>query len=439
MDILRKQVGRAQRRLILQQFLTVLVWSLFATLLVAFFALAVPKVWPLPVDASIWTASWLGGALAAGVLSAVAWTIAFGHSRIDAAIELDRRFGLKERVSSSLALGQEDLRGEMGQALVQDAVRRISRIDVTERFGIKGRWATLLPLVPATAVFVLMLAVPNAVAPPGREAEASLVVKKQVKNSTQELERKLAERQARAEEAGLKEAGDLLKKLQAGVGQLGKQDEDDRKQAMAKLNDLAEELKKRRAELGGHEQIRGQMNSLKNIKQGPADKMARALKDGDFGKALAELKELQKRVESASMNERQAAELAEQLKEMAEKMRQLADAHHQAKSELERQIEQLVKKGDMAEAGKLERQLEQLLRQNAQMDRLRQMAEKMGQCAQCLQQGDSPGGAQQLGQLAIDLDQMQLELDELQMLDEAMEEFGQAKESMNCKGCNGFG
>ena len=125
MEEIKRQVTTARRRLILQQFLTVVPWTLFATLLLAVCAIGATKIWPVNVDPTIWTWSWIGGSFAAGVLIASVWTYFVRYDTLNAAIEIDRRFGLKERVSSALSLAPEELESESGQALVHDASRRV--------------------------------------------------------------------------------------------------------------------------------------------------------------------------------------------------------------------------------------------------------------------------------------------------------------------------
>src|SRR5438105_4702441 len=98
MEEIRRQVGRAQRRLVLQQFWRVFGWSLFATLLLATIGLAIPRIWALNVDQRQWDWSWIGGGVGAGMLTAAIWTYVIRWTRLDVAIEIDRRFGLKERV-----------------------------------------------------------------------------------------------------------------------------------------------------------------------------------------------------------------------------------------------------------------------------------------------------------------------------------------------------
>jgi hypothetical protein len=73
------------------------------------------------------------------------------------------------------------------------------------------------------------------------------------------------------------------------------------------------------------------------------------------------------------------------------------------------------------------------------MDRLREMADKMSECSQCLGQGKVPDAEQQLGQLAGDLDQMQKELDELELIDDAFDQIAEAKNALNCQKCQGAG
>src|SRR5688572_29568631 len=98
MDTLRKQVRRAQRRILLQRFLGILCWCWFATLLVAAVGIGVSKYFP---EEFARVADWhsVAGALGSGLLIALAGTFLRRQPALDAAIEVDRRFGLRERVS----------------------------------------------------------------------------------------------------------------------------------------------------------------------------------------------------------------------------------------------------------------------------------------------------------------------------------------------------
>src|SRR5262245_45069826 len=92
MEEIKRQVGRARTRLVLQQFLRVFGWSLFTTLLLAVIGLAIPRIWILNLNQQVWDWSWIGGGIGVGLLMAAIWTYAIRRTRLDAAIELDRRY-----------------------------------------------------------------------------------------------------------------------------------------------------------------------------------------------------------------------------------------------------------------------------------------------------------------------------------------------------------
>src|SRR5262245_27741359 len=134
MDQIRKQVDRARRRLWVELFLSRLVKCCFFTLLAAVIAIAVPRVVAIENLPAQWDAWWLGGAAALGALVALTWTLVRGRSELDAAMEIDRRFDLKERVASSLSLPSDALETEAGRALLADAERAVRRLEIDERF-----------------------------------------------------------------------------------------------------------------------------------------------------------------------------------------------------------------------------------------------------------------------------------------------------------------
>jgi YidC/Oxa1 family membrane protein insertase len=68
--------------------------------------------------------------------------------------------------------------------------------------------------------------------------------------------------------------------------------------------------------------------------------------------------------------------------------------------------------------------------QQAQMNRLQQLAQQMAQAQQALQQGDGQKAANAMAQMAQQLDQMQKDMDEMKMLDAAMNQLDMAKDAM---------
>ena len=74
-----------------------------------------------------------------------------------------------------------------------------------------------------------------------------------------------------------------------------------------------------------------------------------------------------------------------------------------------------------------------------QMDELAKLADKMGQCAKCLQDGQLQDANAAMDQLMAGVGDLQQQLDEMQMLEDAMDQLAQARERMNCPDCDGFG
>ena len=446
MEEIKRQVSRARRRMVFAQFLRIAPWALFATLLLAAIGIAVPKIWVLPATATesakqIWLWSWVGGGVGLGLLIASVWTYVVRRDALSAAIEIDRRYGLKERVSSTLSLAPSELDSEIGRALMDDAVRRVARIDVREQFRVAPGWPLALPLFPAAVVILLTLFVANAVPPKKTDASdnAAAEARKQVKKSTEELKKKIEAQRKKAEEKGLHDADAIFKQLQDGLEKLSSKDDVDRKKALVELNDLAKTLEKRQKELGGAEKIRDKMQQLKNVEKGPADKVAKAMQDGNFKKALDEAKKLKDQLEKGELTKEQREQLAKQLNEMKDKVQEAVDAHKQAKAELEKEIQKKIDAGDTKGAGELQTKLDQLMKQDKQMGKLQEMADKLAKGAQAVKEGDPKEAANQMAQIADKLEKMAAEMEELQTVDEMMNEIADAKDAMNCKECEGEG
>lgn len=440
MEEIKRQVSRARRRLVLEQLLRVVGWSLFASLLIAAIGMAIPRIWVLAIDRQAWDIGWIAGGAAVGLLIASIWTYVIRRSPLEAAIELDRRYGLKERISSALALGPDELSSDIGQALVSDAIRRVERIDVGQEFKVAPTWRLVLPLVPVIALGMIAT-LPLAAA---KKAEATSQqpeeVKKQIKTATLKLQEKLRENQKRAEEIGLKD-GDLLKEVNKELDKMASKETADRKEALIKINDLAKELEKRKQELGGADKMRKDLDKLKDIAKGPADKMAEALKEGDFGKAEEEMKKLTEDLKAGKLNQEDQEKLAKQLEQVKEKLQQAMQDQKEARERLQQQIEQKLAEGKVGEAAKLQQQLDQMSQGAEQQEAMmQQLAEKLSQAAQNLQNGGDPKqAAEQLDKLAGELGKMQQQLEQADNLQEVLDQLADAKDAMNCETCKGSG
>lgn len=433
METLRKKVAGAQRRLNVEIFLKWLPWCLFVGLLAATVVMGVDRFRPLGVELWVWPATAVGAAFFVALIGT--W---WKHrDRLSAAIELDRRFGLRERVSTCLALGPENLASQAGQAVLRDAQRHAARLDVADRFGVRlSRWAAL-PLVPAAAVLAIALFVEPFSA--GNQAKASPVVgKTQVKKSTAKLKNQMQDRRRLAEEQGLREAQDLLQKMEATTSEMSKGDLD-KKDALVKMNDLAKQLEERRQQLAGSEKLQDQLQGLKALDKGPADKFADALRNGEFDKAMNELADLKSKLSAGSLSSEDQQQLAKQLAQVGEKLKAMIHEAEAAKEAMREQIHQLRQEGKADEADALEKKLNQLEQANPQLRKLEELAQKMGQSAEQLSQQDLAKAMEQLDSAAKDLQQLQKQAAEAKMLKEALDELANAKSAMVCPHCDGEG
>src|SRR5262249_45106914 len=72
-------------------------------------------------------------------------------SRLATALVLDERFGLKERITTSLTLPAHLEASPAGQALLDDAAAHVGKLDVGSRFPLQVRWNAVLVPLGATA------------------------------------------------------------------------------------------------------------------------------------------------------------------------------------------------------------------------------------------------------------------------------------------------
>jgi septal ring factor EnvC (AmiA/AmiB activator) len=440
MDQLRKQVARARRRLIIEQFLARLIWCLLGTLSLAAIAIAVPRVTVVEGLPTNWDYGWFIGAFAAAVLFACIWTFLSNRSPIDAAIEIDRRFDLRERVASSLSLSPEEQTSEAGRAVVNDALRAVSRIDVDEKFRVGVGRRAWWPLVPAAVVFALVAFVDYRQASSSVDPAASAKMEQQTKNALESFRKKLEEQRKKlAEEKGLKAADDLFKQIEEGTRELSQKEKLDPSKAHVKLNDLAKELEQKRQRLGGDNALKEQLQKMKDLGAGPADKAAQAMKQGDWNKAVQEIDKLAKELREGKLDKAAQEQLAKQLQKMKERLEAAAEAHQQAMADLKKQIEEQKKAGNLAKAGELQQKLDQLQKQQPAMDRLQKLAQQMAQAQQGVQNADGKKAADAMAKMAQQLAQMQKDMDQMKALDAMMDQMELAKDAMACKNCNGKG
>lgn len=389
MQEIEQVIAKARWRLNLALFLRQLVRALLFILGFVAVAWLVPKLWSLGTWLpGVETATWYAGTLLVGVVLALAlagiqsWRRRM--SALDAAVEVDQRFALRERLSSALGLDPESAGSAAGQALLADAAERAARIDVRDQFPFvverRVGWL-LLPL----AVIVGLALVPDA-APPQTVAVTPVVnEQKPIEVAVEVAKKSLEEKAKQLEEQGLKEAAADLESLARKLDSLPAGTAELKKDALIKINDMREQLEQKRSELGNVEALKENLAKLKQAGEGTAEKLTQALAESDFEQARELVKELARKLKAGELSEQERQRLAADLKKLAEAADKLVKEHEQAKRDLEAQIRQAQAEGDLNKAADLQRKLEQREAVERQMQQLRKAAENLQRAGEAVQ------------------------------------------------------
>lgn len=441
MNRIDTRVRSARRRLILGQFGRSACITMFVALIVATVACAVPAIRVMDVDTETWNRAWIIGSVVAAVVAALGYALITAPSSQRVALEIDKRFGLNERLSSTLSMSSSDRQTDFGHALMTDADRQAEKIKIAEKFQYQPNKLGWLPIAVAPLLLVVVMLVDPASRDSGApENEVDPAVVAQVKRASLQLKKRIEQQKRNADAKGLKEARDLFEKMEKDLNQITEKKNIDRKEAMIALNELKKQLEERREQLGSNDQVRKAMAQLNSLQAGPAEEAAKSIAKGDFGKAEQIMKELAKKMKDGDLSEKEKEQLKQQVKQLKDQLQKSIDAQKQQQEDLKRKIEQAKREGRSQDAAKMQQQLNQMQQQSRQqMQQMQQMADQLGQAAQAMQNGDSQQAADSLQQMADQLGDMQQEMSELKDLEDALNDLSQSKEQMRCQSCGGAG
>ena len=455
MNELNKAVSIARRRMAVGHFFSILTWAAFVSLLIAAVGVAIPKIWHLEFiqsedQKSAWIYCWTLGAIVIGFLVAAIVTYRRLGSRLAVASEVDHRFGLKERVSSALAIPAEVAEGQVGQALIKDAVNRVETIEVSEKFELRPRWSGLLPLIPIAIISLLMF-LPDAQLKANAAGSKEAMDKEKVKLKVEAFKKKIEQARKQIEAKGLADASEDVKAIAEKFDKLNSDNLQNRKQALVKINDIKKEIEERQKSIGNSKSFRDNLNKLKDTGKGVAKKIADALADGKFEDADKAIKDLAKKLKEGKLSKAEAKQVANQLKELADQMKKAAEQRQQKIDDLQKQIEKATAEGDLDKAAQLQQQKEAAEQNNKQQQNLDNIAKQLQNAAEAMQNGD-PGQMKKAMQQAAeamegmgedleDLKQQMEDMQNLQDLEDMIDGLKQPGEGdCDCEGdCEGDG
>lgn len=429
---LQRQVARVGRRLFVQSLLDALVWCwTTAFVLTGAWFLLQPFAY---ADAPSWL-RWAvaGGSAGVGLLLAVVLTVLRAPSQVAAALALDEKFGLRERVTTSLTLAPELTNTPAGQALLDDANRRVSGLDVGSRFPVALTWKALVP-VGALALAALALLVE----PPQSQATVTPKKDDQLKPlNVTEIDQKMKELQKRITEkrADGKPKSEEIEKLEAKLDEIAKKPRDTQEQLRERVKEmtsLEEAMKNREKELSDKtkslKQQLQQMDKLaqKTSQDGPAKDLDKALSEGKLDMAKEEIERLMKKLENNEMTAKQKEQLEKQLEDIQKKLERAAQMKDK---------EEKLKQANL-DPETLKREMARLEEDKKKLKDLNDLAKQLGKCQQCLKEGNMDQAAKSLKAAADKMGEMDLDEQDLQSLRDQLKQLADAKDSC-CKGMEG--
>jgi uncharacterized coiled-coil DUF342 family protein len=447
---IERSVTKARRRLFLHALVNrlALCWVLALVAGLGWF-LAEPWAVEAPPDWLKWVV--LGGLAGLGTILGVVWAVRATPSRPAVALELDTRFGLRERVTTAVGLSPTDLSTPAGQAVLTDAAARVEKIRVPDQFPVKPRWhSALIPALACGIAAVFIFYHPNTARTADDEEaaakakEAAKLAKADEKKATpftkQNKPPELADRADKSEK--LKnlenELNEMMKKLDTDPN---RETAEKQREKVAELTNAEDKLKKFKQEqfekLARLEQQLQQLDRLNkdpDFQDGPAKEFNDALSKGDLKKAKEEVDELKKKVKDKNLTPEEQQQLARQLEKMKEQVQDL-----QRNKEREQQLKDLINKAkaDGKDAEALERELERVQKEAKEGNQAAQeLAQKFEKAKQALEKGNLEEAAKELENAGKSLEDIEGDLQDLEDAQDYLQRLKEKKEGA-CKACEG--
>jgi hypothetical protein len=479
-SVLERQVNRVRRRLLLQQILVYLTWSWLA-------AVTASVIWfllqPLVIaDAAPWL-RWavLAGSVTLATVASVVLALMRAPSTVTAALSLDERFQLRERVTTSLTMGSDQASSPAGQALLADVGRKLDPVRVGDRFPITVPWTAWL--VPAAGAALALIAVfynPTLSTVNANEnPDQPLAMTKEVKDEVQKKLDKLKKPEPKPNDQRPK--SQELNDIEMQLDKLAHKPHDTREEAtelVAKMTDMEDKLKKAQQDL--NDKAEAKREALKQInrvmknqaKDGPGNDLQKALQKNDMKKAEEELDKLSQKLQNEQkaeklkkkledpnlskeerektqqdldklkdkqMSKEQKEQLQDQLGQMKDQLERLTRKEQEDKEKEKEDLEKKKENGEITEE-QLKKALEDLQKGkmcDKDLQDLKDLADKLGEVQQAMKDGKDGDAGKKLEELADELDQLDRENSgEGKAIRKKLQELQEAKKSM-CQGLDG--
>lgn len=395
---------------------------------------------------SVIRAAMLWAFLAAAVVLIVLLWWANRPGRMQVSLLLDGRLKLHERFSTTLALAEStDPFASAARAEARETAKYITPqayfpIRLSRRWSYAtASWAIV------TALFLFMpqedlLGLFAKSREDKEHARQTKLAQSDVNDTTKVVKSVL-------QQLDIPELADDL----AALGQIPQKanPEEIKRQAIRKLGDLSDELKRMQAgtKLESLNLLQQMLRQLPGSPDAVSQKLRLALAQGNFAQASNLLKQMQKELMQGELSEQQRKELAEKLQQLAGQLKQLAAKNKELEKELEKlglekklaklseqQLRNaLTKKGLSAE--KIEQLLQKAAASRMACSRCSGLGRAMASC------GGGAGGlaGDQLSAVTDQLDELEALQQQLKLTQAALDQIGLASQCLGQGMCQGLG
>jgi hypothetical protein len=254
---------------------------------------------------------------------------------LETAAEVDRRAGWKERLSSALAIPA--LTHPMEHALVDDVREKLKEHKPSQLFPLRApRELKLTPviagIIAAVSYFVPQVDVFGYIA---REKEKKKE-KEEISLAIEKLERR--KKELEKNDKGSDKVKDAIKKIDALASEFQKNPPQDRKEALAQISKLSDELKQLKDELGKNAALAEKVQKAAGEKGGDTGELGKLMREGKFAEAVQELAKMRNALQEGKMTPAEREKLRKQMEALAEKLAKDKDLN-----ELEKKLAQAMK------------------------------------------------------------------------------------------------
>jgi hypothetical protein len=357
---------RARARQGLVRAVDVALCALFYALCAALAALMAAKFFGLviPIKESV---------IVLGAVVGVAALIALFFPRrnlLETAAEVDRRAGWKERLSSALALPA--LTHPMEFALVDDVRAKLKEHKPSRLFPLRAPRELKYSPVVAIAIAAVAYFVPQV------DLLGYVARDKEKKKDKEEISlalEKLVDKRKKAvdkDDRASDKVKDAIKKIDALASEFQKNPPPDRKEALAQISKLSDELKQLKDELAKGAALAEKLQKAAGEKGGDTGELGKLMREGKLAEAVQELAKMRNALQEGKLTPAEREKLRKQMEALAEKLAKDKDLN-----EIEKKLAQAMKGMQEGEEKDLDGLQKQLGQMDGELNEKEQLAEAL--------------------------------------------------------------